>query len=101
MDLDFIKVGKSHMKHFTAQDEALLINDVIYIKGPTNQLLRIKLSEDATEDIKYNTTIIDTINLPIGAPGEESIISTVSPIYRVGNLDVDVDGKKVIPQQML
>lgn len=41
MDLNFIAVGKGHMKHFTAQDEALLIGDKIYIKGPTNQMLMI------------------------------------------------------------
>lgn len=39
--------------------------------------------------------------LPIGAPGEESVISNVSPNYRVGNLNLDLDGKKIIHKEMI
>lgn len=91
MDLDFIKLDRGHMKHFTAQDEALLIDDAIYVKGPSNYLLRVPIEQD--DDLNE----CSTVPLPIGAPGEESIISTVSPINRVANLYLDLDGKKVIP----
>lgn len=63
-------------------------------------MIRIKVEKDIAQGTSYSVDE-KSIRLPIGSPGEESIISTVSPIYRVANLNIDLEGSKVIQKEML
>lgn len=61
-------------------------------------MLRIKVAPQ--DNINELGSRYSTVFLPIGAPGEESVISTASNLYRVDNLDVELDESKVIRKEM-
>ena len=69
------------------QSPAVLIKDIIYISGPTNSLLRIKVgAKNAPESNRFLVMDGKDLVLPPGAPGEETMLSSCSPFFEVGNV---------------
>lgn len=85
--LTVLKHGLVHAKLFQGYDKPVMLKDTIYMKTPSNTLLRI------IKKVKNNREIFDTMeDTPRNIPfGPDSILSLCSNFYRSGNESVPVD----------
>ena len=84
-----------YIEYFYKYSSALLLDQVIYIKGETNHILRIETCPSKIKDKalhKYEIIMLGSNNY-LEAPPGDCILAKVSPFYRTSMIGAQLDEK--------